>query len=217
MTVTELLRYIREDILRDRNHPRLWSDDFLRALLNEAQRLHARRTHCLMSDEQPFCELFTEEGVHTYELDSQIAHVLEVRHVGDSPCLLRPVRRSQLPRGPLLGKPGAYSLDAGSRRVKLYPTPDDEGYELALYVAYMPQPLTDTTDNLTIPEDYHLDLALYVASRALRSNDVDGNNTGEAERFLMEWERAILRAKRDVYVQRNGATPLTGPSWTLKR
>ena len=215
MTLNELLRHLRYNLLRDVTEPHLWGVDEMTRVLNEAQGLFARRTHILTDDSSDLTVLKLKPGKPRYQLDPRIIHVLEVRD--DTGRLLMDRRRRQLPRSLGEGKPLAYTLGSGASSIRVSPAPDDE-YEYEMLVARRPKKgLTMGHEEPEIPEEYHLTLCDWAAYRLLRNNDAEGANADAAEGFMVEWERAVIEAKRDAMRWRMGSNPNATRNWTGAR
>lgn len=218
MNTEELLQFTSRDKLRDFALPRLWSDEFLLQLLNDGQRQFARRTHVLLDDSSRFTELVTVDGVAAYTLDKRI---IFVQHVFNAEGIeLLPQNRSKRPGSLGEGAPSRYWLDSGSRKIRLFPVPDDE---YLLYLTVARRPLCDLTlNNLDaepeIPEDYHMALADYAAFHALRNNNAEGSEmSARADEFLRGWEQAVRECKQEVYQRRSGPNPRAVRSATFNR
>lgn len=214
MTGSELLSYIRTDILRDASTPYLWSDALLYRRVSEAQQIHARRTYSLL-DNTP--TITTEISVPTYALAEGTLFVLSAR-VSTQAQNMRDYTRKAIPShlDTSTGTPSVYTLDEASELIRLYPVPDAV-VTINLRVARLPAADVVSYAALEIPVRYQLDLAEYVAWRCLQDNDVDSQNEKAAQRHKNDWELRVSEAKREIYRMRLGANPSAASSWTGKR
>jgi hypothetical protein len=215
MTGEELIEYIRQDVLRDRAEPYLWSDTLILRYLNEAQNLMARKTYCLTDSTSPDIASFvTAPGLAEYDLHSSVLHVLSARIVGQTKELVDRTYARHLNKDySSAGFPSMYVLDMSQQVMVFYPTPDDD-YEVVLRVARLPQTKIDYDASPEIPEHLHIDLAEYVAYRCLINNDSDGLNMGAADRHKVDWDRRVNEAKREYYRLRMGPNAHVINNWT---
>lgn len=212
MTLEELLYHTREAVLRDNQAPALWPDTLLSLYLNEAETIFARRTHCLVSDDEPFCTLTTEANKARYALDSKIIYIMDV--VDADGRQIRHRGRSQVMSSAFNGKPLVYTADAAYKGIKLYPAPDDV-YTLTMLVAHKPtKKMSHLKQSPQIPEEYHHALTHYAVFRALMNNGPEGSDTTAAEPFRLEWELALRDAKRDAYHMRHSPNAAVVTNWT---
>lgn len=214
MTGSELLSYIRTDILRDTSAPYLWSDALLYRRISEAQRIHARRTYSIL-DNTP--TITTEIGVSTYALAEGTLFVLSAR-VSTQAQDMRDYTRKSIPShlDTSTGTPAIFTLDEASDMIRFYSVPDAV-ITINLRVAREPAADVVSYAALEIPVRYQLDLADYVTWRCLQDNDVDGQNEKAAQRHKLDWELRVSEAKRELYRMRLGANPSATSSWTGKR
>lgn len=201
MTLEELLHHTRHNVLRDSQAPALWTDDVLAFYLNEGETIFARRTHCLVSDEQPFCTLNTVVNQARYALNTSIIYIMDIVDVNGYPVRHR--GRSRMPMSPIPGKPQVYTADSAYKGIKLYPVPDAV-YTLTMNVAHKPtKKMTHKFHTPEIPEEYHHALTHYAVYKALMNNGPEGSDTAAAEPFRIEWELELRDAKRDAYHMRH--------------
>lgn len=214
MTLGELIQYLRSELLRDKEQPYLWSDSALTRYLNEAQDQFARRTHWLVDEESSFTVLETEVGEQVYSLDPRVVFLYAVYN--DEGRALRDGPRRQMSNQPGAAKPTAFTCDAATGKLRLYPAPDAV-YTLYLRVARTPlQPLVNDADAPEIPEEYHLALCDWVAYRALRNNDVETIQMAPADAFRASWELSVRDAKREVVRMSAGRSARVLTNWTKK-
>lgn len=202
MNLAELVDHLRTDILRDVAQPPLWSDAFLIQQLNEAEAVFARHTHILRDDTSDFTRITTQAGNARYKLDKRIIHVVDVWD--DAGRSLRSLSRKKVPRLPGYGRPVTYTLDAAQSSIRLAPPPDDE-IELQMLVARKPlRKMAQASQSPEIPEEYHADLALYGAWRAMLANGPEGGEPEAYQTYRAEWSERLRTAKREVYHERMG-------------
>jgi len=212
MTLGELLNDARHAVLRDSVAPALWPDTLLARYFNEAETIFARRTHCLTSDDAPFCTLTTEAGKAKYALSPSIIYIMEVVDEIGVPVRLR--GRNRVPVSAIQGKPRVYTADTAYKGLRLYPEPDDV-YTLTMNVAHKPtKKMAHAAQKPEIPEEYHSALIDFVVYRALLNNGPEGGDTTAAGPFKAEWELALRDAKRDSYHMRNSPNAAVVNNWT---
>lgn len=217
MTGSELLSYIRTDILRDAVTPYLWSDSLIYRRLSEAQQIHARRTYSI-TDNTP--TITTVIGTTSYTLAAGTLFVLSAR-ISTKATELKDYTHKAIPShlASSTGEPSIYTLDESIGLIRFYPVPEAV-VTVNLRVARLPTndvSSTQSSSQLEIPSQYHLDLAEYVAWRCLQDNDVDGQNEKAAQRHKRDWDFRVSDAKRELYRMRLGSNPNATSSWTGKR
>lgn len=214
MTGSELLSYVRTDILRDTSAPYLWSDALLYRRLSEAQQIHARRTYSLISNTPT---ITTEIGVPTYSLAVGTLFVLSAR-ISTKASEMRDYTHKSIPSHLVTstGEPSIFTLDEATDLIRFYPVPEAV-VTVNLRVAKLPDSDVVSYAALEIQPQYQLDLAEYVAWRCLQDNDVDGQNEKAAQRHKLDWELRLSEAKRELYRMRLGSNPNAASSWTGKR
>jgi hypothetical protein len=223
MNLSELVEHSRCSVLRDTAPPFLWSDTEIILYLNEAERLFARRTHCLSDSTSDLTTFNTVVGTADYTLDPRIVFVSEIGVVLDpgetyqSYHALRDNTRGQQFVTFSAGRPLCYTAQASSGTIRFVPVPDAI-YKIIMTVARKPLNILERgADTPEINEDYHLALCDYVAYRALSNNDVDGTNQAAGQSFLDRWNTTIRDAKRDLARTRGGISPQARNNWTGKR
>lgn len=214
MTGQELLDYIRADILRDVATPYLWSDALILRYLSEAESTFARKTYALLDDSQT---ITTVIGQATYALPTGTVFVASAALSTAASDLLNYTRK-RIPNNLLTstGTPYVFISDESGRNIRLYPVPDAV-VTINLRTARLPASTIATYASPEISEEYHLDLAEYVAWRCLQANDVDGTSLGASERHKGDWLRRLEEGKREYYRLRMGANPNAVRNVTGKR
>ncbi len=225
MILSELLDYVRKDLLRDKSDlvsgssDKLWSDELIIRYLDEAQKLFCRRTYALLDNSSDLSELSLSAGEPEYELDPLILFVFTAR-VSTESYPMNDWTYGYIPTyaTDCTGLPTAYSLDEAIRTIRFYPIPDT-AYTVNLRIARLPASDLTVDDLDAEPEidpQYHLDLGDFAAYRCLQNNDIDGSNKGSVDSLRKEWEMKVREAKREFYRYRLGATPVAVRSWTYK-
>lgn len=215
MTLEELLNDTRHAVLRDSVAPALWPDTLLARYFNEAETIFARRTHCLVSDEEPFCTLTTEAGKSKYALSDKVIYIMDI--VDENGVPVRHRGRNRVPTRGVSGKPLVYTADSAYKGVRLYPTPD-KAYTLSMNLAHKPtKKLSHLKQSPQIPEEYHSSLIDYAVYKALLNNGPEGGDTTAATPFREQWEIALRDAKRDAYHMRHSPNAQVVTNWTGER
>jgi len=197
VSTTDVIKLLREDVLRDFSVPGLFSDSYALLALNEAHREFARYTHCYIDD----VVLDLNTGVSVYQMPQLVEFVYGVTAHGRS---IPPYMRFQQPQYPTEGRVRAYTTDLGKRRIKFYPAPDED-IEVVVEAAMIPQQLTlDPDTEIELDPEWINVLLDWCAYRALRNNDADASETIAADQFMLSWSVGIQNAKRAFMRQRHG-------------
>lgn len=232
MKLSELLDYTGKDYLDDRTDmldgepDELWSDATLVRYFNEAQRRLCRRSWVITDVGHPTAGVIVlQEGKYLYDYHKSVMHIYSAVPADTDSPLGRTTegylgyQQSDDPdffdinqvytRTP--GRPYAVSLDAGTRTMRVVPTPTatETGLRVLLRVARMPVKwlsLDDVEAEPEIPEEYHLALATYAAGRCLTHPNVDASAKTEGRQFLADFEKVISEARQDR--QRREAVPI---------
>lgn len=214
MTGQELLDYLRVDVLRDNALPYLWSDDLILRMLSEAESQFARKTYALASNTPT---ITTVVGTSTYAVPTGSLYVFSAA-ISTSARDLSNYTRKVIPSNlaSASGTPQLFVNDESSRTIRLYPVPDAV-VTVNLRTARLPAAAITLYTSPEIPEEYHLDLAEYVAWRLLQSNDADGSSTNASDRHRVDWLNRLSDAKREYYRFRMGSNPTAVQSWTFRR
>lgn len=213
MTGQELLDYLRTDILKDAAEPYRWSDALILRMLSEAESKFARATYAILDS----ATITTEIDEPEYALPTGTLFVASAAVSGNSRDMSNYTRRF-IPTNltTATGEPNMFVCDERSGYIRVYPVPEAV-ITINLRIARLPTDPLATYSSPEIPEEYHLDLAEYAAYRLLLSNDVDGQNTGAADRHKDDWNRRVSDAKREYFRIRSGANPCAVRSWTFQR
>lgn len=214
MTGSELLSYIRTDILRDSSVPYLWSDANIYRLLSAAERYHAAKTYSIVDNTKT---ITTVIGEPTYALPAGTLAVLSAR-VSTSGRDMHDYTRKVIPShlATATGTPSIFTTDEATGMIRLFSVPDAV-YTINLRVARDPAADITSVSSPEIPARYHIDLAEYVAWHCLNNNDVDGQSIKAADRHEKNWNQRVSDAKRELYRLQLGANPHVISNWTGKR
>ena len=206
MTSDELVEYTRKYLLRDTRRPIKWDDDLIEHLLNDAQFEFCAATHISLRNSG--FNLSASQGEAEISLPVQVVHVVSVRLEGAS----RPMRHlgtSIVPHFASEGRPEVFSSDEVEGAIKLFPTPDAD-YDLIVRAAVVPERFSGS-DTPAIPLRFHTLLSYYAAYHCLMQNEVDGENTAQADKYQVAWERGKMDAHRQVYQMRIGPNAVARP------
>ena len=189
MTLVQLLREFRTQVLFDAVEPYLWSDPELYSYADAAQ----TRFFDVVGWVADTSELLFPAGTDTVARDPLIVRVLEAADSYGRALALVPsvslVRVAGVPRYLAVGQAGGkFVLDA-------VPTVDTV---VRLRVERRPLELIEgKASELEVPEAYHRLLMEFMASRAYNKPDTDTFDPRRAERALAQFEEGARRA-RDV-------------------
>jgi hypothetical protein len=213
MNLEELVEHVREYYLRDTETPYLWPAKELVRYFNDAERIFARRTHCIVDGTSELTLLTTNVQNDRYSLDPRTIYVYEVYDTYGR-RLTRWSRQSR-PKSIHKGRPLSFTQDTGIASIRFSPAPDGE-YEFSMLVARLPlKDMCETYDVPEIPEEYHLALCDYVAYMAVRNNDTESSETQAGANFREDWELKLRDAKRDAYHNRIGSNSRVVNNWVL--
>lgn len=228
MDLVTLLEHLAKDYLDDRTElvdgdgDSLWSDALLVRYLNEAQRILARRAWCIVEyGVAPAGVITLRTGVSLYPVHKSILKVYD----GTPSTQAYPLGRANdtMIRSVSLvydfdafeigvsaalnstadtGATTAIASDAGSRMLRVYPTPTatENGVQVAIKIARLPitwLTVDDTAASPEVPEDYHFLLCTYAAGKALTQPNVDGAMKTDGRLLLAEFDAAVKEARQD--------------------
>lgn len=212
----------RTDLL-DGDPDELWSDKTITRYLNQAQRIHARRTWCITEYGTAPAGLITlVTGKLLYPYHKSVLRVYDATPAGQTSPLGRgrdsQLRNPQPPAdafdigeanalagGTALQSPGAplaFASDAATRTIRVFPAPAaaQNGLQLSLKITRMPIKWLDTAkpdECPEIPEEYHMDLCDYAAARCLMQPNVDSQSKVDGRDLLKTFDDAVKEARRD--------------------
>jgi len=222
-----MLTYTASEFLDDRTElvdgdpDSLWGDAFLVRMFNHAQRILARRAWCIIEyGTTPAGILTLRTGISLYAVHPTVLKIFDATPSTLSSPLGRTddiVLRSDTPHDGFnafevgeaaalaaaeTGSPRAIASDAGSRMIRVYPTPTaaENGVQMALKIARLPlvELTLDNTDaEPEIPVQWHEDLCHYAAGRALTLPNTDGQMKTDGRLLLAEFNEVAKEARRD--------------------
>lgn len=227
MLLSDMLTYTASEFLDDRqvlvdgDNDDLWSDSYLVRQFNQAQKILARRAWCIMEyGETPAGIITLRTGISLYDVHPAVLRVFDSTPSTFSSPLGRTddivlrtdtahdvfnafeVGEAAARASTETGSPRAIATDAGSRQVRVYPTPTatENGVQMALKVARLPityLTLDDTDASPEIPEQWHMDICEFAAGKALTLPNVDADQKVEGRRLLAEFNEVVKEARRD--------------------
>lgn len=228
MDLASMLTYTAEQFLDDRttlvegDGDSLWSDDFLVRQFNRAMRILTRRAWVLIDTGiAPSGVIVLATGKSLYELNSSVLHVFDAQpSTQDYPLgrgtdsQLKSVSATNgldafevgeaaaLADDALTGVTLSIATDAGTRMMRVYPTPTatQNGVVVALKVARMPTTFLTLDDTAAEPEvdaRWHEDICEYAAGKALTLPMVDQDQKAEGRRLLDEFNETVRQARQE--------------------
>ena len=227
MILSDMLTYTASEFLDDRTElvdgdpDSLFSDTFLVRMFNHAQRILARRSWCIIEyGVAPAGIIVLRTGVSLYPVNKAVLKVFDsTPSTMSSPLgrtddiILRSdtsgdtydafeVGEAAALASTETGAPRAIASDAGSRMVRVYPTPTatENGVKMALKIARLPLvewTLDDTDAEPEVPSQWHEDLCHYAAGRALTLPNVDAQMKTDGRLLLAEFAEVVKEARRD--------------------
>lgn len=227
MLLSEMLTHTAAELLDDRttlvdgDNDSLYSDDFLVRMFNQAQKILARRAWCIIEyGKTPAGIITLRTGISLYDVHPAVLKVFDATPDDFSSPLGRTddiilrtdtahdvfnafeVGEAAVRAATETGSPRAIASDAGSRQVRVYPTPTstENGVKVALKVARLPLvdlTLDDTEAEPEVPTQWHMDLCIYAAGRALTLPNVDGEQRTIGRDLLAEFNETVKEARRD--------------------
>lgn len=225
MKTSELLDHLAVHVLDDRadmlngSSDELWSDEFLIRLFNEAQRIICR-TAWVLEDVAHATAGTIQLGLNQkdYALHKSVVRVLSGR-LSDSELdltrvpydLSRPQANvaapydffyPDFPYNDTPNRPIALATDVATRTLRVRPAPDATaaGLQVLLRVSRMPVTFltVDAPDREPeIPEEFHLSLCDFVASKALAIPAADASLRSAAKDYAADWKEVVRVARRD--------------------
>lgn len=229
MLLSEMLDYTAKEFLDDRTDlitgdpDELWSDATLVRYFNQAESILARRAWTIIeTGVAPAGVITLQTGISLYKLHKSVLKVydgtpsdqLSPLGQGDDINLRNPyppssdafdIGSAAAIAGNTLNIPGpplAIATDAGTRQVRVAPTPAaaQNGTQIFLKVARMPICKLDVSKPNASPEsseEFHLFLCDYAAGRCLTMPNVDSQGRGIGKDLLAEWEKNVREARQD--------------------
>ena len=227
MDLADMLTHTASELLDDRtalvdgDNDDLWSDEYLVRQFNDAQKILCRRAWVIIEyGVAPAGVIVLATGKILYPLHKSILRVFDATPSTQVAPLGRTTDdqlRDPNPSGgdafdvgenaareatALTGATLAFASDAGSRQLRVYPTPTSaqNGVVVSLKIARLPiTPLTldDTGAEPEVPEEFHLALCEYAAGKALTLPNVDSDQKGEGRRLLAEFAETVRQARQE--------------------
>jgi len=226
MKVSELLTHITGTMLEDRAAlvegagDELFKDATVLRYLTEAQKIYCRDAWVLEDLTGPATQISLIEDETDYAFHKSIIHIKSARlsdsaldltrvGYGDNHLIVGSYQTdpdfwdTNLALQENSGRPGRYSVDMGTRTIRVRQKPDEDSALLKLQLAVVRMPLCDLTKENAdkepeIPEEHHLDLTLFAAGSCLtRTADIDAELKKLGREWLGEFYGNVAKAKRD--------------------
>lgn len=221
-TFEQLLTATRAGILRDGADGRLWTDERLTELLNEAYIEFAEATYILRDASEGF-RVTLIDGVDQYTYPPQVLAVMSARPAWKAGNLRRTsdpsLRGNSSPAPDTIdwlqqlnaqvltpGETLAFSTDDSLRTFTVFPVPSatEDGKEIILRVIRLPLKLFDLNEldqKCEIPRQYVMGLPYGACALAYTDQDADGNDPVRAARARAVFDQYIKRAQRGARAQ----------------
>lgn len=220
---SDILDFLRRDILRDTDDPLLWSDDTLCECISQAHDIFAERTLCIRDSSSIAASIQLIAGVDKYQLHPAVLSVLSAKVEGMNNSLVRAAASAfdgYVPPPDTVqwletinygtaqdGTPQAYSTDdavdgaEGAMTIRVWPVPAaaDDLKTVSLRVTRLPliQCSMDTLEERPeCPRQSMMGLAHGAAAIAYGLHDSDGNDDPRAEKQRALFDKFIEDAKR---------------------
>lgn len=216
----DVLSFLRNDILRDRETPFLWSDTALCECIAQAHDEYAERTRCIRDSSSYVTRVALEEGVSQYVLNPAVISVLSAQvdgqPVGMVRAGIREITGEEAPMEaldwveavnaavPADGLPRVFRVDEGvdggehSPILHVHPAPSAayDTVEVLLRVVRLPltQCAVDTLEDIVdAPRQALMSIANGAAAYAYSMQDSDGGDSSRAEQQRKLFEAAVAR------------------------
>ena len=226
MILSEMLEYCNEYLdnksaLVDGDPDELFSDTSLVTHLNQAMRVLCRRAWVIREyGTSPAGVIVLRTGVSLYPVHASVLRVVDSTPSTLSSPLGRTddaILRSDTPHDDFdafevgeaaalaateTGAPRAIASDAGTRLVRVYPTPTatENGVQMALKIVRLPITWL-TVENLDAepetPRDYDMDLCTYAMGKSLMRPNIDTQMKVDGREMLSEFNDVVREARRD--------------------
>lgn len=228
MNLSEMLEYTRSYIddtsgtLIEGDNDQLWSDLLLVNFMNQAEKLLCRRAWVLVdTGVAPAGRIVLATGVALYPLHASVLHVFDAQpSTQDYPLgrgtdtQLKSVsdtsgfdafeigEAAALAGDTLTGVTLSIATDAGTRMMRVYPTPTatENGVVVALKVARMPVTPLTLDDVEAEPESdaqWHTEICHFAAGRALTLPNVDSEFRTVGRTLLTEFAETVRQARQE--------------------
>ena len=226
MLLSEMLDFCNEYLdnnsdLVDGDPDELWSDESLVRHLNQAMRILCRRAWVIREyGTSPAGVLTLRTGISLYSVHESILKVFDFTPSTASSPLGRTddiELRSDTPSNVFnayevgeaailasteTGASRAIATDAGTRMLRVYPTPTatENGVQVALKIARLPITFL-SVDSLDAepetPRDYDMDLCDYAIGKSLMRPNIDTQLKVDGRALLAEFDSVVREARRD--------------------
>ena len=227
MKLGEMLEYTRSYIddasvaLIEGDNDQMWSDSILVNFMNQAERLLCRRAWTIIEyGKAPAGVIVLATNKVLYDLHPSILRVLDATPSTQTAPLGRTTDsqlRDPTPAGSdafdvgeaaarestaLTGATLAFATDAGTRRLRVYPTPTatQNGVIVSMRVARLPISALTVDDVDAEPEvgyQWHEEICHYAAGKALTLPNVDGEFRTIGRTLLTEFNETVRLARQE--------------------
>jgi len=226
MKNSELINHVAREMLGDRTdklaggEDSLFSDAVIARYLSAAEKILCRRAWVLEDNTNPqTSQISLVEDKFDYPIHKKVLFIktaklsdsdVELIRVGHADNMTLGVRTVFDPDfwdvnatlTETSGRPDRFATDMGTRRIRARRKPDATAAALKLQMTVVRMPLNDiSTANCEkepeIPEEFHLDLALYAAGKCLSHPLVDSGDRRQGKDWLAEFDAVVREAKRD--------------------
>ena len=163
-----------------------YSDQMLRDLIYDAQAILAKEGWVIE-------KTFTTPSVASTREYAYPTTTLAIKEIRYDYIKIRKVKLRDDPKTSstdVSGKPTSYAL--WDDTIILYPTPDTAAETIQIRAYTHPVDITSNTSTIEVPEEYKEDLINYIL-KWMASKD---QNLPLSDRYGLEWEKAVLRAKK---------------------
>lgn len=227
MKLADMLTHTASELLDDRtelatgDNDDLWSDAYLVRQFNAAQNLLCRRAWAIIEyGKAPAGVIVLATGKSLYTWHPAALKIFDatpstqVAPLGRTEDVLL---RDPTPAGgdafdvgeaaaredtALTGATLAFATDAGTRQLRVYPTPTStqNGIVVSLKIARLPideLTLDDTEAEPEVDAQWHLAICEYAAGKALTLPNVDADQKSEGRRLLAEFAETVRLARQE--------------------
>ena len=227
MNLSEMLEYTRSYLddasvaLVEGDNDQLWSDSILVNFMNQAEKILCRRSWALIEyGKAPAGVIVLATSKILYDLHPSILRIFDATPSTQVAPLGRTedaLLRDPTPAGSdafdvgeaaaredtaITGATLAFATDAGTRQLRVYPTPTStqNGIIVSLKIARLPineLMLDDTDAEPEVDAQWHADICHYSVGRALTLPNVDADQKTEGRRLLAEFAGTVRLARQE--------------------
>jgi hypothetical protein len=196
----------------DTSEPYLWSDDEFFIYLNDAQDMHTRVTGGISDRTSALTKLTYKSGDQFLTYDDRILRIKGAwdetnRRIGiknldnlESLSLEDDYGTNRTDLGlddSVTGDLKYIVTDVEDNKIQIYPLADHTGW-VRLFVFRRPlETVTEDSETLEIPSQYHLNLLNWVKYKAFMKQDVETFEGSRAVEFRQAFSDGLTEAKRD--------------------